>query len=59
MKQLWGILEPTKEVVDLDSLSGQVVAVDLGFWVVQMQMAVEHHPNAPKVYLRYSTDMFK
>lgn len=53
VKDLWTILEPVRERRPLDELDGQSVAVDLGFWVCQMQTAVRSTAPLQKIYLRY------
>uniref|UniRef100_A0A915L2C5 Chromo domain-containing protein n=1 Tax=Romanomermis culicivorax TaxID=13658 RepID=A0A915L2C5_ROMCU len=53
VKDLWPILEPTKMTCNLDDLAGTSVAVDLGFWICQMnsrQLLV--HRSMNKIHLR-------
>uniref|UniRef100_A0A914W4W0 Flap endonuclease GEN-like 1 n=1 Tax=Plectus sambesii TaxID=2011161 RepID=A0A914W4W0_9BILA len=53
VKDLWSILEPVRERRPLDDLDGESLAVDLGFWVCQMQTAVRSAASGlQKIYLR-------
>lgn len=37
VKELWGLVSPTGELLPLSALAGQAVAVDLSCWVVDSQ----------------------
>ncbi len=42
VKDLWSLVDSSKETVPLESFAGKTVAVDLGFWVCQMQTAIQN-----------------
>ncbi len=53
IRDLWPLLDSVKERTLLTELAGQTVAIDLGFWVCQMQTAAHVSPLVHKIYLRY------
>lgn len=40
VKDLWQIIDPCKEQISLEDLKDQRLAIDLGFWVCELQAAV-------------------
>ena len=49
--QLWQLLAPASDKVQLSSLKGKTVAVDLSSWIVESIQAFKR-PNIPKPHLR-------
>ncbi|XP_042217807.1 flap endonuclease GEN homolog 1-like [Homarus americanus] len=47
VKELWGLVSPTGELLPLASLEGQAVAVDLSCWVVDSQALQLGHVTRP------------
>lgn len=54
VNDLWQILEPVKEHVDLKDLAGKTIAVDLSLWVCEAQAVKKMKGTVPKPHLRYS-----
>ncbi|XP_040848793.1 LOW QUALITY PROTEIN: flap endonuclease GEN homolog 1 [Ochotona curzoniae] len=52
VNDLWQILEPVKEHVDLKDLAGKTIAVDLSLWVCEAQAVKKMKGTVPKPHLR-------
>jgi hypothetical protein len=50
---LWKILEPVKETIELDSLKGQTLAVDLSVWICGDHGVKQMQGVVAKPHLRY------
>lgn len=51
---LWQILEPVKQPVNLSSLRGKTLAVDLSLWVCEAQTVKKMVGVVTKPHLRYA-----
>ena len=47
VKDLWTILEPSAERVNLDALSGKTIAVDASIWMIQFLKAMRDESGEP------------
>ncbi|XP_048660735.1 flap endonuclease GEN homolog 1 isoform X3 [Marmota marmota marmota] len=52
VNDLWQILEPVKQHIDLQSLSGKTIAVDLSLWVCEAQSVKKMIGTVMKPHLR-------
>lgn len=54
VNDLWQILEPVKQHIHLQDLSGKTIAVDLSLWVCEAQTVKKMIGTVMKPHLRYS-----
>ena len=47
VKDLWTILEPSAERVNLDALTGKTIAVDASIWMMQFLKAMRDDRGEP------------
>ena len=51
VKHLWTFLSPVKKEVTIESLNGQIIAVDLSIWIMEAQTHLPKHVAKP--HLRF------
>lgn len=54
VNNLWSVLAPVKKHKRLESLQGQILAVDLSLWICESQAVKQMQGNVIKPFLRYS-----
>ena len=52
VKDLWKVLDPVRESVDVHELHGKTLAVDLSAWVCEAECVAEMKGRVVKPYLR-------
>lgn len=56
---LWQILEPVRQPVNISSLRGKTLAVDLSLWVCEAQTVKKMVGVVTKPHLRYPYKLFE